>query len=86
MISTRAKSQTVADLLAFLHRQKAALSEVGRSDLAERAHIVIYEDRLAVSFNRPPAEVGPHSVEALKALELDPEFEKVNQAMNGGPR
>lgn len=70
---------TVAEIVALIHRQKAALCEVGRPDLAEHLHARIAEDgRLSISFERPRRRANGsehHSPEVLKAMSIDPMFQ-----------
>ena len=73
--SPKARATTIDSLLALLQRQKAALCEGGRPDLAERAHIVIREDGLKLSFAPEPPTRNRHDPVVLKAMSLDPEFE-----------
>ena len=67
---------TVAELVDLIVRQKQALSEGGRPDLAAHAHVVVRGDgRVTMRFEPIASEHRPDSDPiVLKAMSLDPAF------------
>lgn len=65
---------TVGEIRGFLTRQRQALSEAGRPDLAEVAHLVITDDRLQLVCADVPSP-DRHDPVLLKAVSIDPIFE-----------
>lgn len=65
---------TVGEIREFLTRQRQALSEDGRPDLAELAHLVITDDRLQMVCADVPSPDRFDPV-LLKAVSIDPIFD-----------
>jgi hypothetical protein len=67
---------TVGELTALLDRHRKALAEAGRPDLAEHAHVRVSPDgSLSIGYT-PPRHKGTAAPEALKAVDIDPVFER----------
>ncbi len=67
------QSSTVSQLAALVTRQKQALSEAGREDLAKDL-VAVVTDAGAVSLRSMPWTGGLTPPEMYKAMELDPHF------------
>lgn len=65
---------TIAEIREFMTRQRQALSEAGRPDLAETAHIVVTDDAIKVVCADIPVP-DRFDPDLLKAVSIDPVFE-----------
>lgn len=68
---------TLAELVELLDRQRAALSEARRPDLANLVHLTITHDGQVhvVCAPRVTGDIADVDPVALKALSIDPVFE-----------
>lgn len=79
MTTTDNDTTTIADLVGLIDRARMALTEAGRPDLADLAHVTVTATgQIRLSFREPAAAASPDPA-VQKFLTLDPIFMGAHQ-------